>query len=187
MPLRDGLLQRFADETPPEHRFFIETGTHRGDGVQHALDAGFDTVYSCDVSPFAFGWASHRFENVRDKVNLFLMDSRPFLEQILRFADARAVIFLDAHWCGGNGEVDGADGGKQEDNPLLVELKVIRDCGKLPTLLIDDRRLMGSEDGWPTEQDVKEAVRRISPLYLFETADSGSFADDILVARIPRG
>lgn len=184
MPLPNGLLERFAAPLAPEHRFFIETGTHRGDGIQAALDAGFDTVYSCDVSAFAYGWASHRFREHRDKVHLFLLDSRNFLKQVLRFADPDAVVFLDAHWCGGNGEMEGNDGGDQQDNPLTAELHAIYKAGKTPTLLIDDRRLMGSEAGWPTEAEVRERVHRISAAYTFETADSSTFADDILVATI---
>lgn len=184
MPLPNGLLERFIDGIPPEHRFFIETGTHRGDGVQQALDAGIDTVYSCDVSPFAHGWACHRFRAQRDKVNLLLMDSRAFLKQVMRFADPQAIVFLDAHWCGGNGEVEGNDGGDQQDNPLTSELHAIYKAGKHPTLLIDDRRLMGSEAGWPTEKEVRARVLKINPSYAFQLADSSTYPDDILIARI---
>jgi len=185
MPLAPGLLERFLPEAE-EHRIFVETGTHRGDGVGCALRAGFVAVYSCDVSEFAFGWACHRFKGRRDRAHLFLMDSRDFLRGVTVHLRRPAVFWLDAHWCGGNGEVGGRDGGAQADHPLLEELDIIGEHPiKRHTLLIDDRRLMGVEAGWPTEQQVRDRVRQINPLYLFETADSDEFSDDVLIARVP--
>lgn len=31
-------------------RVFVETGTFTGNGIQRAFDAGFETIYSCDIN-----------------------------------------------------------------------------------------------------------------------------------------
>lgn len=183
MPVPRGLLQRF------KHRTFIETGMHRGDGIQAALDAGFEEIFSCDVSPFAFGWCCHRFKDVRDVVNLHLQDSRVFLDTEMRgLAKEPATFWLDSHYCGGNGEVEGwgvhDTAGAEEDHPLLAELAIIGSypC-KTHTLLIDDARMFGS-GGWPSEEAVVDALREINGDYQVTRMDSALEGDEILVAWV---
>lgn len=183
MPLPLALLERF-----PGVRF-IETGMHRGDAIRAALEAGYEEIYSCDVSPFALGWCAHRFRFARDRVNLHLQDSRVFLAKEMRgIADVACTFWLDAHYCGGNGEVTGwgvADtAGAEEDHPLLGELAIIAtyDC-KEHTILIDDARMLGS-GGWPSEKQVVEALRGINSDYQVSRVDSALEGDEILVAYL---
>jgi len=163
---------------------FIETGSHRGDGIQHALDAGFVCVYSVDISPFAYGWCSHRFVEQRDKVALHLCDSREFLQTLLPKISCRCTFWIDAHWCGGNDEMGGQDGGTETDIPMLDELRVIADHGvKDHIILIDDVRLMGTDD-YPPRKLVLNVLKGINPDYDISFHDSDDFASDILVAQI---
>lgn len=163
---------------------FVETGSHRGDGIQHALNVGFPLVYSVDISPFSYGWCSHRFRTRRDRVDLYCNDSRIFLEELLPRIINRCTFWLDAHWCGGNGEMQGKDGGDKEDVPLLEELKIIRDHGiKDHIILIDDVRLLGTES-FPSMETVLRSLHRINPDYRISTHNSDDYHSDILVADI---
>ena len=40
------LFQKFVNQS----KIFIETGTFSGEGIQCALDAGFEKIYSCDIN-----------------------------------------------------------------------------------------------------------------------------------------
>ena len=182
MPLPTGLLERFPNKV------FIETGMHRGDAIQAALDAGFEEVYSCDVSAFAMGWCCHRFAEKRDVVRLHLQDSRVFLEAVRGPAGDPSTIWLDAHYQGPNGEVVGWGGseevGAEEDHPLLAELAIIASYGcKTHTIMIDDVRMFGT-GGWPSEQQVVDAVMEVNRDYRILRVDSALEGDEILVAHL---
>jgi hypothetical protein len=164
---------------------FIETGSNRGDAIRHALAAGFDCIYSVDISPFAFGWCCHRFRDVRTKVNLFCEDSRAFLKRILPSITTQCTFWLDAHWCGGNGEMEGADGGTLGDVPLLEELTIIRKHEiNNHIIIIDDVRLFGNE-GYPTLNQIEFVLHKINPQYEIQFFDSPDFEADILIAKVP--
>lgn len=180
MPLPPELLERFPGKV------FIETGMHRGDAIQAALDAGYEEIFSCDVSPFALGWCSHRFKG--KGVNLHLQDSRVFLDREMRgIAGVPCTFWLDAHYCGGNGEVEGwgvpDSAGAEDDHPLLQELAIIASYGcREHTILIDDARMLGT-GGWPSEEQVVAALREINRDYQISRMDSALEGDEILVAH----
>lgn len=187
MPLPDGFLKQF------QRPVFIETGTHRGDGVQAAVEAGFERIYSADISLFNYGWCCHRFHDNRGLVDLYWGDSRDLLVQLLvstQSVMSWSVFWLDAHWCGETGELEGR-GYKDEyaapidaHGPLLDELKIIgQHPVKTHTILIDDVRMMGTEHFPDSLEDVLQALRTINPEYRIEYADSRDFKDDILIAR----
>lgn len=180
MPLAEGLLEDFRTAV------FVETGSHRGDGIQRALDAGYEAIYSVEISPFAYGWCSHRFQDNRDRVHLVLGDSRAFIAGLItRTITSRTTFWLDAHHCGGNAEMDGADGGAPGDHPLLEELRLIGQSHiRNHHLLIDDIRMFGSA-GWPRIEDVHEAIFAINPDYRLSARDSQDFKTDVLIARAP--
>jgi hypothetical protein len=183
MPLLPGLLEQFPNRT------FIETGMHRGDAIQAAVDAGFEEIFSCDVSPFALGWCCHRFKDVRDRVNLHLQDSRVFLDEEMRGPGGEpCTIWLDAHYCGGNGEVEGYGAhdtaGAEDDHPLLRELAIIDSWGcRTHTILIDDARMFGT-GGWPSESEVVRSLLHINRDYVIQRVDSALEGDEILIASI---
>lgn len=172
MALPKGLLSQYL--TPAG--VFIETGTHMGDGVQEALDAGFTCIHTVDISPFCFGYCTARFEGLRDKVNLFNGDSRQFMRRTLAHLTTQATFWLDAHFCGG-------DGGNKSDVPLMKELSLLsRHPIRNHVILIDDVRLMGTEDLTPNLVAVSLMLRNINPGYQIRFVDSRDFCNDILVA-----
>jgi len=157
---------------------FIETGFYRGDGIQCALDVGFDCIYSADVSVFCHGWCSHRFEKELTKVHLHCGDSRDFLHELLPTITTQITFWLDAHFCGG-------DGGDPEDVPLLEELKVIaRHSLKNHILLIDDVRLMGTLHLPVSQNRIIQQIQKMNRGYRIEYCDSPDFPNDILVAKV---
>lgn len=183
MPLPAELLDQF-NMSP----VFVETGSHRGDGIQAALDAGFTCVYSVDILPFAYGWCCHRYQDVRDMVHLACGDSRPWLQEVLAHSiGSPSVFWLDAHWCGGDGEMDGHDVHAQAAGaPLLDELEIIgRHRIRSHAILIDDVRQFGSDEYFPGHDEVLDALSQINAGYEISYADSPAGKGDILVAKVP--
>lgn len=166
---------------------FVETGTHRGDGLALALRAGFEDCYSVELSPFSYGWASHRFRRQNTRVHLHHGDSAQFLRKLLVRKDGiygPCVFWLDAHWCGGDGEMEGEDFKLRGEAPLLDELGIIAQH-RCPTnaILIDDVRNFGRE--LPDEDTVRAAVLAVNPDFEIRYADGRDFERDILVALPP--
>jgi len=172
MPISAEILKRFPNP------IFIETGTLRGEGVQAALDAGFECIYSVDISAYCHGWCQHRFWDYRSKVNLYERDSRRFLKWLMPKVTTRCTFWLDAHFCF-------SEGGRIDDVPLLQELRII-DKHQLHThtILIDDIRLMGTRELPVSFKKVRNALLRINPNYTITRIDSPEFKEDILVAEL---
>lgn len=161
-----------------DKQVFVETGTHRGDGVNAALNAGFPCIYTTEVNPFDHGWCSHRFQHQRDRVHLHLEDSRAFLRKLVPTLTTRAVFWLDAHWCD-------SGGGRLGDVPLLKELRIIgmRKPAIGHTILIDDARyLTHGPEGFPKSSEIVRAIHAISRRYRIALHPSRDFPRDILVA-----
>jgi hypothetical protein len=154
---------------------FIETGSHHGDGIQAALDAGFKCIHSVELSPFDLGWCSHRFERHMNKVHLNFGDSRPFLRDLLPTVTTRCTFWLDAHECG-------SGAGDAQDCPLLEELQIISQHDLKHTILIDDVRLFGVE--LPELEMVTATLLTICPRYRITFVNSAEFVGDILVAEV---
>jgi len=159
------------------NQVFIETGSHRGNGIQAALDAGFKCIYSVELNLFDYGWCACRFEKFGTKVHIYNTDSRQFLRDLLPQVTTRCTFWLDAHACGsGSGDV--------EDCPLIEELLLISLHEiKDHTILIDDVRLFGGE--LPALDEVKMALARINPDFEISFVNSSEYIGDILVARLP--
>lgn len=179
MPISKEILERYRSP------IFIETGSNRGDGIQAALDAGFECIYSVEVAPYCHGWCEHRFWDYRTKVHLYGMDSRKFLRWLLPRITTQVTFWLDAHFCQ-------SEGGSVDDLPLLEELRIIRKfrLTNFPDwtrcqhkILIDDVRLMGTADLPVTFKKVIGALEKINPDYNIKRIDSPEFPGDILVAE----
>jgi|TARA_B100000035_G_scaffold305032_1_gene305406 5S rRNA maturation endonuclease (ribonuclease M5) len=85
------LFQKFVNQS----KIFIETGTFSGEGIQCALDAGFEKIYSCDINSEYVERAKEKYKDY--DVTVENLESQDFLEKILPTIDERVVIFLDAH------------------------------------------------------------------------------------------
>jgi hypothetical protein len=161
-------------------RVFVETGSYQGDGIQNALDAGFEEIYSIELSPRWFNYCTDRFQN-NPHVHLYLGDSSTVLRMVLEEIDEPATFWLDGHCSLGNPLTAKGD----RNSPILEELDLIGNHGiKTHTLLIDDVRLFGSDEfDYVDKNEIIEAVKKINPDYRIYYED-GYVRNDVLVAEI---
>ncbi len=163
------------------HGVFIETGTYLGEGVTAALAAGFGRVRSVELSEKLYSDNVRKFAGNR-AVKLFHGSSEGQLWNMIADISEPMTFWLDAHYS------EGITVKGEEMSPILKELRIIgRHPIKTHTLLIDDRRQVGTADfDFVTEEQIREAILAINPGYRFsyETGSNASamFLDDIIVA-----
>lgn len=154
---------------------FIETGTYLGDGIQAALDAGFEVVHSIELDQTMYDNALERFKN-DSRVTVWHGDSADMLGHILdSIGPELCTVWLDAHASGP------LPGGRSGGTPVLDELAAIAKSPARCLIMIDDRRLFGSYE-WSgvTELDAINALQQIQCQYEISHED-GHVKDDILV------
>lgn len=158
---------------------FVETGTYVGDGVQMALDAGFSSVYSIELSPQLYTRARQRFID-NPHVKIFQGDFETMLFHVIKDIHQPITFWLDGHYSGGP-TTHGA-----KNTAVLEELEQIkRHPIKTHTILIDDMRCC--ETWWfdgISKQQIIDKVKEINPNYEISYED-GFAPNDILVAQIP--
>jgi hypothetical protein len=171
MPAGKELFQKYMNP------IFIETGSLVGDGIQHALDAGFKTVYSIELSKALYDICVNRFKD-NDNVHIVFGDSSKELEWLLSTINEPVTFWLDGHDSGG-GTVRG-----EVESPLMQELEIINKHQiKTHTLIIDDLRCWHKEiQGFDTEM-IKSKCLEINSEYSF-IFENGFIENDILVVKI---
>lgn len=158
-------------------RVFIETGTYKGDGVQLALDAGFEQIYSIELGIDLYINCTYRFAGI-DKVHLFNGDSAMTLPLLLNDIDEPVTFWLDGHYSGGDTVLGSLN------TPLLQELEAIKNHKiKTHTILIDDLRCWVKEVHGFNTNELIQKLKEINPDYSFDFED-GHVAKDILAAWI---
>lgn len=165
---------------------FVETGSAGGNGIEQALKAGFEKIYSIELSEQFHQQCEQHFEREMEsgQVTLIFGDSTYALPKVLAAVEGQTTFWLDAH--GGYGKT--AMGEKM--CPLMEELDAISEHTiKTHTILVDDRRLFSSSDScrWGSlvsEQVIQEKILEINSRYVFETLN-GVVKDDVLLARVP--
>jgi hypothetical protein len=188
MPIARSTLAKFAHLSDT----FVETGTHTGQTVETARQLGFKTIYSVELSA---KWHTHCVERFKgyEGIHILRGDSAASLKDILKHAAGPCVIWLDAHYSGG----DTACG--DIPCPIYDELDAIaQDECKEHTILIDDLRGFGEKKAELlfdvpgledlSKEGVIERVMAINPNYKisYEDGTHGAtiFKDDILVAQL---
>jgi hypothetical protein len=159
---------------------FIESGSYEGDGIQAALNAGFEQVWSIELSEYYHERCKQRFAG-NEKVKLFLGSSVDVLPELLKVINCSVTFWLDGHYSGGLTAID-----EKCRLPLLKEIEIIGNHHiKNHTILIDDMRAVGTggkDTDWGcfTKQDVENAINAISDYVIFY--EFGIVENDILVA-----
>lgn len=96
----------FANFKKPSHRIFFETGTHKGDSVQDAIDLGFETIISVEIEPHFFDESYKRFMPLdiwgprpteTPELYLYKGDSSFMMPELLEKVNRPALFWLDAH------------------------------------------------------------------------------------------
>jgi hypothetical protein len=119
------------------NRVFIETGSFRGDGIQLALDAGYEEIISVDHDAEAINFCISRFDlygNSNQGIRLVQGDSAECLFDIIKDIHEPVTFWLDSHWQMLEGTEPGIN-----PWPLLNELKQIgKHFRKDHAIIIDD-------------------------------------------------
>lgn len=159
--------------------YFIETGTSWGNGVQMALDAGFDEIYSIELNPLSYEICRNRFDS-DIRVTLIEGDSAYILPVLLPYIHVPMTFWLDGHYSPGNISSKG-----DTNTPILAELEAIGQHPiKTHTILIDDVRLFGTQEfDHISLDDIIQKILEINPNYTFFFED-GYVPNDVLVAKV---
>lgn len=188
MPISKQVLEKYKDKA----KIFIETGSHQGNTVEIARQFGFSEIYTVELSDKWFNHCQQRFQSYS---NIYVVqgDSSVKLKEILDGVDQPCVIWLDAHYSGG----DTALG--DTPCPIYQELDVIAQHPiKTHTILIDDMRAFGPQKKEClfdveelkdlSQEGVTAHVQAINPDYQisYEDGHHGKivFKNDILVAKV---
>ena len=179
MSIQGSELKKYASKC------YIETGSFHGDGIQDAIDAGFETIISIEITPKYYEECKYRFKD-NDNVTIILGDSVEKLAEILKTLNHSCTIMLDAHWMWELSDHNG------KIVPLLEEFEVIKEHAKTynDTIMIDDMRCWTKEDFWYVDHQLTneiliEKVKEINENYIISFAD-GNVENDVLVAHIEK-
>ena len=166
MPLNKEILQ------PYKRKIFVETGTHIGDGVQVALDVGFEKVYSIEINENRFKKSSERFRNNK-KVNLIKGDAKEEFIKILKQIQEPATIWLDAHTA--------------TDASIMEELEALQQHPiKNHIILIDDAIDFTRVYEKIRFNDLTGGIKKINPNYHLSLIDNTHYTNNILLAQEKR-
>lgn len=164
MPISTNILSKFLNP------YFIETGSHIGEGIQTAVDSGFDKIISIELSNKYYNICKQKFES-NNRVSLILGDAELVLKDIIDGINYPITFWLDGHHSG-----DDTAWGLHND-PIFEELDIISThVIKSHTILVDDIRGM----------DVSKLVEKILEInkdYNISYED-GYIPGDILVATL---
>jgi FkbM family methyltransferase len=115
-------------------RYFVETGTYRGDTAA-AMAADFERVITIELSASLHAAAAARlapWANVTSRLG----SSPEILRELApRLAGEGVLYWLDAHWCGSEAA------GREFECPLEAELDAIGTLNERSIVLIDDARM----------------------------------------------
>lgn len=170
----------FSNFAKYPNRIFIETGSYMGDGIQAALNSGFQEIYSIEITEKYYKHCSNRFRN-NGRVHTIFGDTLIWLPEIIKNINEPITFWLDGHWdIGATDETRGI-----QDFPICKELEIIANHPiKNHIILIDDIRLLDAE--WDVaKSDVIESVYNINNNYkiFYEDGLAGRL-NDVLVAKL---
>lgn len=133
-----------------EYQNFIETGTYLGETVLN-IEPFFRNLHTIDIENKFYTSAMRKYKG--DKIHFHLGDSSKILHTILKNTDEKSIIFLDAHYSGGN------TGKGDKDVPLYEELtQIMKHHKKECIVIIDDVRLFGKGPSYKNEQVNWESI-----------------------------
>lgn len=175
------------------NKYFLETGTFYGGGVEIARLCGFEQILSIEAEERLYNAVRRNYEGT-ENIHLYHGDSEVVLPDIIKDINEPITFFLDSHI------VDENKGIAKEisirEVPLLQELVTIKEHPiKTHTVMIDDRRMMGfpaskSTFGWITEEWeaitedlVMKLLFEINSDYDIVYEDTVNAKQDIIVAK----
>ncbi|HSE39351.1 MAG TPA: class I SAM-dependent methyltransferase [Acidobacteriota bacterium] len=139
---------------------FVETGTFYGNTAFWA-STKFKKVITIERSEIVFKKATETYGHVQN-IEFRQGDSVAELAQLVPTLKEPAIFWLDSHWSGGETY------GKEDECPLLQELKSFQPASCKHVLMIDDARLFSSppplphrKEQWPTLMQLMERLKTL--------------------------
>lgn len=121
-----------------KNKIFIETGSLVGDGIQRALDAGYEKVISIECHPGYYNTSKERFAK-DERVTVIFGDSSKDLFNVIENIDEKITFWLDAHYMWNDPNQDIKQHPGEGYVPTYDELKQIKNHHiNSHTILIDD-------------------------------------------------
>lgn len=169
---------------PFANKYFVETGTFGGSGIQMALACGhYEAIWSIELDDRQYTNARARFAR-HEHVHIVKGDSGVVLFDVIEHINEPITFWLDAH----NG-FPNPNKPDEKNTPLMEELDQIKlHPIKEHTIIIDDMHCCKTKlfDNLSRE-DIENKVREINPDYnIFYIAggDQGEYSEGIMVASI---
>lgn len=176
LPQRNNIFHQFPNPV------FVETGSYRGDGIQAALEAGFEKIISMDVDIDAINFCQDRFDLIlrpNQYIELYNKDSGIFLWDIIKDINEKITFWLDAHW-----QFIGPEPRGPYLFPLLKELdQIARHPIKEHTIIVDDWHIFYPDRVGYSKGAIKDAIWEINRDYKISFIDN-PVKDGILVASL---
>jgi hypothetical protein len=153
-------------------RAIVETGTFRGTTTEFFAKSGLP-VYSVEIDPRAYGFATQRLSQLRDRVHLFQGNSPEFLRGLANnpaFPKSSVFFYLDAHV---------QDSSRYHKAPLIEELEIIFTNWTRAVVMVDDFEVPGTDygfDDWGPGKTLNlaclEPLKQLKLTPFFPTVDS---------------
>jgi len=134
-------------------RTFVETGTYLGETTA-AMEPFFDNLFTVELSDQLYADAQAKFADT-PKISTIHGNSAHEIPSLIKQLTEPTLFWLDGHYSGG------ATAGDSHANPIFEELTAILDDESrfAHVIVIDDARLFGTEEGYPTVDEVIQFVR----------------------------
>lgn len=164
------------------NRYFLETGNYRGDGLQLAIEAGFQRIIGIELFQEWIDFCKNRF-NIAAHPNLIKLihgDSALCLWEVIKHIPEPITFFLDSH-----SQLFEDEPEMENPFPLLKELEQIAAHPvKTSTIIIDDYLYLthGKVTGW-VNGEIEKALLKINPDYKIEYV-ANPVKQNLLIATV---
>jgi hypothetical protein len=140
------------------HDVFVESGTYLG-GTVAFMRPHARRIISVEIEPTLYEAARRRFANDRN-VELLLGDAATVIPEVAAELQRPALLWLDGHFTGG---VNTMAGEAVEPAPGILESLGRLDLPSGMTVVVDDVRLFGRGEGFPSLEALVLGARSAFP------------------------
>lgn len=134
--VRMGIPEKIAKAIADKYQIdiFIETGTFKAKTAQWASTV-FEKVYTIEANQAIYEQAKQKNSDCKN-ISFLQGHSRKKLVEVINILQSKkAMVWLDAHWSGGETY------GEKDECPLMDELDILLNCDTNHIILVDDARL----------------------------------------------
>lgn len=164
--------------------FFVETGSYKGQGIDFALESGFKSIVSIEITELYYKLCKEKYKDNKGVI-IVLGDSSKVLKSIISKINKSITFWLDGHYC----EPTTTFSNEAGWFPILQELDAIKQHKiKNHTILIDDWRCFDRSYPYYTQHNIsqemiKNKILEINSNYKFSYED-GYTPNDVFVAQV---